>query len=179
MRRTVGLKLGLGVFLALAGLTWSVTGILSCGSAPTPFIIQTPSGIGNETPTLVFEQPNADITLGQGNPFLIEWRDTDRDDNAIISFSLEATDSPIVVLLAGDIKEDSDDDSFTVLTTNTISPGTYNLLGTIADSVNPPVEPLYNPCLTWALPRGMFWTSRANRPRSRPTRAAPTTRTAT
>ena len=84
MRRTVGMKLGLGVFLALAGLTWTVCGILSCDSAsslfaPRPFIVQAPGGIGNEPPTLILDEPNADITLGQGTPFLIRWRDTDRD----------------------------------------------------------------------------------------------------
>ena len=52
MRRAVGWKIGLGVSLGADGLAGIVVNTVSCGTAPTPFIVQGPGQFGNEAPTL-------------------------------------------------------------------------------------------------------------------------------
>ncbi len=74
-------KIALGslVVLLLAGMLPFV--ITSCGT-PTPFLVSGPGQSGNDPPTLTFLEPTENITRGQGDPFLIRWTDSDRDDNA-------------------------------------------------------------------------------------------------
>ncbi|RME38334.1 MAG: hypothetical protein D6788_07675 [Planctomycetota bacterium] len=113
----------------------------SCGFAPTPFVVHGPGTLGNEAPTLEILEPNANLTRSQGDSFLIRWTDSDRDDNAQISFSLVSTATNESVLVAANIDENDTigPDELRVETT-LIPQGTYNLAGTIDDGVNAPVQ---------------------------------------
>lgn len=141
MRSGLKSAFGVGVVVALGGLMLVVAGIVSCGGAPTPFVVHGPGSIGNDRPTLAILEPFTNITRGQGDPFLIRWADTDRDNNALIMFELISATSNDRVLLVSNIAENDlvGPDAFTVGTT-LIPPGTYNVLGTIDDGVNDPVE---------------------------------------
>ena len=141
MRGAVSLKVGLGVPLVAVGVACMAWGLASCGTAPTPFVVQGPGQFGNDPPTLTILEPNSDITRGQGDPFLIRWTDTDRDDNAQISYFLLSTTSNRRIMLVEGVDENDTigPDSFTVSTT-LIPPDSYNVLGTIDDGVNPLVE---------------------------------------
>ena len=141
MRGGVVLKIGVSVLFAAGSAVMIVAGLVSCGVAPTPFVVKGPGLLGNDPPTLTFLEPSAHITRGQGDPFLIRWTDRDHDDNAQISFSLESTtDSSDRILLVGGIDENdlTGPDAFTVGTT-LIPPGSYSVLGEIDDLVNAPV----------------------------------------
>jgi len=113
-------------------------GVVSCGSAPTPFLVQGPGTGENVPPVLEFTAPSESLTRGQGDPFLIEWTDRDPDDNAMISFSLLNVDTNNTVLLISGIPENPDPDSRTI-DTSLIPLGLYNLFGVIDDGTNPPV----------------------------------------
>jgi len=141
MRGAARLRIGFGLLLVLGSAMWAVGGIVSCGTAPTPFIVQGPGHFGNDPPTLTFLEPTGNITRGQGDPILLRWTDTDRDNNAQISFSLVSTTSTESILLVTGIDENdtTGPDTFTISTT-LIAPDTYNILATISDEVNPPVE---------------------------------------
>lgn len=104
------------------------------------FIVNGPPGIGNTAPTLTFLEPIADVTRGQGQPFLIRWADSDPDSSASISFSLINIVSSQTILLISDIEENDStgQDTFTV-TTSLIPEGTYHLFGVIDDDQNAPV----------------------------------------
>ncbi len=140
MRNTVFQRIGLGGVLALTGIAGGILGVVSCGTAPTPFIIQGPGTVGNQPPTLTFIEPIADLTRGQGDPFLIRWNDTDPDDNARIAFTLESATGNEVIPIVGGIDEDeaTGPSEFRVATTF-IPPGSYNLVASISDSVNAPI----------------------------------------
>lgn len=126
----------IGPLGSLLGVAW-VAGIVSCGSAPTAFLVQGPGAFGNEPPTLDIQDPVASFTVGQGSPFLIRWSDQDRDSNASIRFSLIHTVTNAVLVLADGIEE-NDQTGFDALTvaTSLIPVGTYNLFGTIRDEVS-------------------------------------------
>ena len=126
----------IGPLGSLLGVTL-VAGIVSCGSAPTAFLVQGPGAFGNEPPTLDIQEPIASFTVGQGSPFLIRWSDQDRDSNASIRFSLIHTVTNAVLVLADGIEE-NDQTGFDALTvaTSLIPVGTYNLFGTIRDEVS-------------------------------------------
>jgi len=115
--------------------------LVSCTFAPTAFLVNGPTQSGNVPPTMTITEPTVDTTRGQGDPFLIKWIDADPDDNAKIAFSLVDTTTNATVPLVQNIPEDDQvgPDSFTVLT-QLIPIGTYNILGTIDDSHNPPVQ---------------------------------------
>jgi len=142
MRNPKSLKFGVGVLLSTGCMVWLVGSLVSCGTAPTPIIVQGPGQFGNDPPTLSFLEPNANITRGQGDPFLIRWTDRDSDDNAQISFLLENTadGSDRIVLVEGIDENDlTGPDAFTVGTT-LIPEGTYNVFGIINDGTNNPVQ---------------------------------------
>jgi len=126
--------------VAAAGLSaaiWSG----SCGMAPTPFPVVGPPLTGNDPPSLTFLEPAADLTRGQGDPLLIRWTDSDRDDNAIIAFSLVSTVNNTRVLLVAGLEENDTTGPDSVTVNSQLVPvGTFNLLGTIDDNVNPPVD---------------------------------------
>ncbi len=141
MRDAVNLKITVGVLLAIGGIAWLVGSVASCGTAPTPFLVHGPTTLGNEPPTLTIIEPSANLTAGQGDPFLIQWTDRDRDDNAKITFSLVSISTSDSVLVASGIDEnDAIGPDLITVSTTLIPPGSYNLLGVIADTKNPPVE---------------------------------------
>ena len=143
MRGAVSLKIGLGFLLVTGGFAWIMSGVVSCGTAPTPFLVRGPGTIGNDPPTLDIIQPNANLTAGQGDPFLIRWTDRDRDDNASISFSLvNAATNDVILLVAGIDENDAIGPDLVTVSTTLIQPGAYNLLGVISDSVNPQLKRL-------------------------------------
>ncbi len=142
MRPSVTHMRGWGSTMRFALSAAVVIGILSCGSAPQPFIINGPGGDqGNEQPTLQITAPSGNITIGQGDRFLIEWTDSDRDDDALISFLLVNTGTNARTLLVSGISENVEPGLFSVAT-SLIAPGPYSLLGIIDDGVNAPVESL-------------------------------------
>jgi len=139
MNFAVKVKTCVGVTLALGGVVWLVSGIASCGTAPTPFIVQGPGVTGNQPPAFDFIEPNENVSLALGTNFVIRWTDTDRDSNASISIWLVNTETNQAVLLEGDIQENDDVDSRT-FSTDLIPVGRYNVLGVIDDDVNSAVS---------------------------------------
>ncbi len=125
--------IGLGWVCTVACLGLLVAGVLSCGTAPTAFLVSGPGQFGDEPPTLEIREPSRNITLGQGDAFLIRWNDTDRDSNAQIRFSLVNTTTNAVIVLIDNIDENDDTVSNHTVSTSLIRQGTYNLLGTISD----------------------------------------------
>lgn len=112
----------------------------SCTLAPTAFLIQGSTFTGNEVPTLVITAPNTNLTVDQGSNFVIRWSDSDRDDNARISFFLVNTATNLQILLIQDLEENDTTGPDQVTIGTTLVPiGTYNLFGVISDSVNEPV----------------------------------------
>lgn len=141
MRNALDLKITVGVLLAIGGVAWIVGSVASCGTAPTPFLVHGPATLGNEPPTLNIIEPSANLTTGQGDPFLIQWTDRDRDNNARITFSLVSVGTNESVLVASGIEEnDASGPDLITVSTILIPPGSYNLLGVIDDGENPPVE---------------------------------------
>ena len=138
MNRFVSPITGVVGLLMAGAVVWLAA---SCGSTMTPFLVQGVEGTGNDPPSLTFLEPNGDLTSGQGDNFLIRWTDTDRDNNASISFELVEADTNDTILLVDGLEEDdlSGPDSHTVSTT-LIPTGAYNLRGVIDDGVNDPVE---------------------------------------
>ena len=124
--------LGAGLLLASLG---------SCTGAPSAFPVIGPSQQGNEPPTLTIVQPFQNITVAQGARFLIRWNDTDRDDGATIQFFLlnSVTNDPILVAEGIAENDTIGPDSISVETA-LVPQGSYNLLGTITDGVNPSVN---------------------------------------
>ncbi len=137
MLRSNRWSIGLGLVACMSGAVAMVLAMTSCGTAPTAFLIRGPGGQGNDVPTLTILSPNANLTAPQGVPFVIQWTDTDRDDNAQISFRLVNTTTNRVIILVDGIDENDQigPDTHTV-NTALIPVGTYNLLGTINDGVN-------------------------------------------
>lgn len=141
MRRAVVRNVGVSFLVALCGIALVTGAIVSCGTAPTAFVVNGPGSVGNDPPTLAFTEPIENITRGQEDPFLIRWDDDDRDDNAQISFSLLSTTSnSTIVLVSGIDENDTTGPSSFRVETSLLPTGTYNLLGTIADGTNAPVE---------------------------------------
>jgi hypothetical protein len=117
-----------------------VVGVASCSTAPTAFLVQGASQLGNDPPTLTITEPIADITRGQGDPFLIRWIDADRDSNAKIRFSLLNTvtnvltaTNALIVLVEGVNENDTTGIDTLQVPTGLIPVGTYNIQGIIAD----------------------------------------------
>ncbi len=126
------------ILLAAAGL--GMLGLLvSCATAPDAFPVNGPEQTLNDPPTLTIDEPDTNVTIAQGSFFLIEWEDTDGDDDAQISFTLVSTVSSQQVQLAAGISENDRADSLAVDTT-LVPTGTFNLMGTISDGVNADVE---------------------------------------
>lgn len=135
--RSVGSVFGVAVLCAAAA--WISWGALSC-TAPTAFLISGPGVTGNDPPTLSILEPLNNLTIDQGSNFLIRWTDADRDDNALVSFSLVNIATNNVVPLVDNIEENdtSGPDQITI-GTSLLPEGTYHLFGTITDNLNPPV----------------------------------------
>lgn len=141
MRSMLHRRVSPGTALTLAAVSGVAGAVTSCGTAPTPFVVSGPGQFGNVPPTLTFVEPIANLTVGQGDPFLIRWTDRDPDDNASISFSLVNTQTRDVVLLVSGIPEnDTVGQDVFVVSTTLVAPAAYNLLGTIDDGVNAPVD---------------------------------------
>ena len=125
----------------VAGLGVLAIGLVSCAGAPTSFPVNGSRTLGNEEPTLTILEPVANITRSQGDPFLIRWADSDRDDAAKIRFTLVSTTTNNVILLTEGVEEnDTIGPDQLPIPTSIVPIGTYNLLGTISDGVNPPVD---------------------------------------
>lgn len=105
-----------------------------------------PAVSGNVAPTLDITAPNEDLSIGQGDSFVINWTDMDRDSSAFIDFDLVAELDPTVVipLVVGLPENDLDDnlnptqETFEA-ETSLAQPGRYHLRGTIRDGINTPV----------------------------------------
>ena len=130
----------LACVLAVGGCLWIVMTGASCNTAPTAILVTGPGISGDEPPTLTILEPNADLTRGRGDSFVVAWTDSDRDSNATISFELINTDTNDRILLVEGIEENdlTGPDSFTIGTTF-VSLGTYNIRAIIDDGVNLPV----------------------------------------
>jgi len=141
MQASAASKLCIGTLVAVTGVVLFGLSGTSCGPAPTPFLVNGPGQLGNEPPTLSITEPIENITRSQGAPLLIRWTDSDSDDNAHIAFELVSTTSNARVPLVSGLEENdlTAPDTVTV-GTSLIPQGTYNLLGTIDDGTNPPVE---------------------------------------
>ena len=137
MNGFVSLRTCVGCLSVVGGLATLVVAVLSCSTARTPFPVIGPGVSGDEQPTLTFLQPNGNVTIGQGDNFLVRWTDSDRDSPALITFSLVNIDTGELVVLVDDVPEDDTvgPDSLS-LPTSAIPVGTYNLLGQIDDGVN-------------------------------------------
>lgn len=141
MRPCCRVKFGVSFLLATVAASAALLGLVSCGTAPTAFLVNGPGGAGNVAPTLTITQPTANVIRGQGAPFVIEWVDSDPDNNAQISFDLINTaNNSIVPLISGIAENDQIGPDSQNIGTALIPIGSYNLRGTIDDSVNPPVE---------------------------------------
>jgi len=134
MQWPIRFSVGLGCLAGPVALGSMVMGIVSCGTAPTPFLVQGPSQFGNDPPTLEITEPVANITRGQGDSFLIRWSDTDKDSNASIRFSLLNTaTNALIVLVEGLEENDLTGTDSQAISTDLIPVGTYNIVGVIAD----------------------------------------------
>lgn len=140
MNRIALKRIAGGSFGAVALCCVVLVVLASCG-APTPFLVNGPGQAGNDPPTLTILSPDQNITVSQGSSFLIEWTDSDPDDNARISFDLVSTANNTVLNLVRGLEENdlTGPDSFAV-STDLIPTGSYNLRGTIEDGTNNAVE---------------------------------------
>ncbi|UCE58565.1 MAG: FG-GAP repeat protein [Phycisphaerales bacterium] len=140
MKRFISVKTCLGAGVALGFACWVAVGLVSCGGAPTPFVVQGPGVTGNAPPELTFVEPSANLTLGQGDNFVVTWVDTDLDSNASIAFWLNSVETSDRYLLEEGIPEDDQAgiDSRTYDTV-LIPLGRYNVQAIIDDGVNTPV----------------------------------------
>jgi hypothetical protein len=92
----------------------------------------------NDPPTLNLTDPASDIELRGADTFLIAWTDSDENDNARITLSLEpddaagAPDRPIVTLIS-DIEEDDSADQVILNIPPGVAKGAYRVKGAIAD----------------------------------------------
>ncbi len=133
MRRPARWTIGVGLVCGVVGGVSLLLSVLSCGTAPTAFLVRGPGQLGNEPPTLEIKEPITNQTRGQGDPFLIRWTDSDRDSAAQIRFSLvNIANNATIILVDGLDENDEQLDTHTV-GTSLIPHGSYNLLGTITD----------------------------------------------
>ena len=139
----------LALFVVLSGGgAGLVCGLLSCtGGNPTPGPVIGPMVSGNKPPTLTILEPFEDLTVGQGDTFLIRWSDTDPDSNARISFELvDIVDPSRVIPLVEGLEENDLDANMQptpetfLASTGVVTPGGYNLRGTIRDGINAAVQ---------------------------------------
>lgn len=129
-----------GVFsLTLLALTAGFLGFVACGTAPTPAVVAGPAPIENTVPELNIITPVEDLTVSRGQRFLIQWTDSDRDSQALISFDLIDSATSEVIALVQNIQENDDlgPDEFSV-STDLIPVADYFLRGTISDGENIP-----------------------------------------
>ncbi|MBU0717786.1 MAG: integrin alpha, partial [Planctomycetes bacterium] len=138
MNGFIRLRTCLGCLLALGAVAGLVVAVISCSTAPTPFLVAGPGVTGDDPPSLTIIEPITHVTVGRGENVLIRWIDSDRDSNALISFVLVDTAANDEVVLVRNIPENDTvgPDSFTA-STALLSVGTYNLVGVIDDGVNP------------------------------------------
>jgi len=141
MNASTGLKTCLALLLIVGTVAWSLGSGASCGTAPTPFVVQGLAPTGNTPPTLEISEPSASLTRGRGEPFPISWTDSDRDSNALIAFALVNTLTNEVIPLVDNIPENDDVGPDTITVQTSLIPiGTYHIRGTIDDGVNLPVS---------------------------------------
>lgn len=141
MNKSVTFRACLGCLIMVGGSVGLTVGLVSCGSAPTAFVVQGIAPTGNTPPVLTIIRPDNHLTRGRGEPFTLGWTDSDGDNNAMISFSLvnTLTNAEIPLVESLDENDNIGLDSISIDTT-TVPVGTYNIRGIIDDSVNPPVE---------------------------------------
>ncbi len=133
-------RFGFNVTSVVAGAgILSLAVIAGCPSSG-PIPVLGPQQFGNVLPTLTILEPADDLSVAQGERFLITWSDGDADNNALISFSLIDTISGFEIPLVSNIEENDTRgaDSFSV-STGLVPRSTYNIRGTIADGINAPV----------------------------------------
>lgn len=130
------------VRLSVFGIAAAFVFVVGCPTAPTAFPVVGPgTDTGNESPTLTFLNPDENLTVAQGTPFLVSWTDSDRDNDARIRFTLIDITTNNRIILADDIGEnDTTAPDSLVVPTSLLPTSAYNLLGTIDDNVNPPVD---------------------------------------
>ena len=98
----------------------------------------------NTAPTINLTQPSSNITVDQGDDVLIQWTDSDPDDNAYISLARDTDNDPtngsghtwITVSLRED--PDGSGDQY-YWDTSSVPEGIYYIWGMIYDAVNPEV----------------------------------------
>ncbi len=96
--------------------------------------------VPNDPPTLLLEEPSADVEVPIGGSFFVRWLDGDRDHNARISLFLDPDTGAVArdgdeILLINSISEDVDgagDEVWLGLSAD-ISPGEYSLVAVISD----------------------------------------------
>lgn len=141
MQGSLTQKAAIASLAIVAGIGIVLLAGSSCGTAPSPFLVNGPGQPGNDPPTLTIIEPVANVTRPQGAPLLIRWTDSDSDDNAKISFELiQSTTNARVPLLSGLDENDLIGPDSVTVGTSLIPQGSYFLLGTIDDSVNDAVE---------------------------------------
>ncbi|NOS99683.1 MAG: hypothetical protein HOP29_03560, partial [Phycisphaerales bacterium] len=114
----------------------AAAGWAGCDSISQPEFVTGASVTDNVAPNLTIINPDANLSISQGANLVIEWIDTDRDDNARIAFRLTSVEDPSVSFpLVDTIEENGGTDQFTV-NTQLLPLGMYNLRGTIDDGVN-------------------------------------------
>ena len=96
--------------------------------------------LDNDAPQLVLVQPSDDVELSVGESLLIEWIDSDANDNARIKLLLDPDFGEVGLdgdeyVLANAINEDADGagDRRVVLIAGDVPPGTYEVVGVIRD----------------------------------------------
>ena len=96
--------------------------------------------LDNDAPQLVLVQPSDDVELSVGESLLIEWIDSDANDNARIKLLLDPDFGEVGLdgdeyVLANAINEDADGagDRRVVSIAGDVPPGTYEVVGVIRD----------------------------------------------
>ena len=123
------------------GLLVCFVAALGCPGT-SPMAVVGPQVDANVVPTLTIEDPTKDFSVSKGERFIVRWRDSDSDSNALISIEMVSkVDETVSVLVLQDRPENDEEapDYFTVDTT-LIAEGEYYLKMTINDAVNSPVE---------------------------------------
>lgn len=139
MRRSTNWKIAVSTLAVVLGMGFMVIEAILIGCTPLPFLVNGPGLFDNRPPTLDIISPTQDLTRGQGDAFIIRWTDSDSDDVANVSFSLVNAENFVITLVTG-IKEDPTSIGIFTAQTILIPPGSYNILGTIDDGVNVPVN---------------------------------------
>ncbi|RME38294.1 MAG: hypothetical protein D6788_07740, partial [Planctomycetota bacterium] len=138
---------GDSVTVILTGIlpgTYDLVAIIDDGTARSsdrlPAVVELIDAQTNDPPTLVLVQPAQEVIITPGDSFLVQWTDSDADDDAQISLFLDpdlqaGTFDGDEVLLAGGLSEDPDGDGdrMDVSLPPGVPKGEYRVAGSITD----------------------------------------------